>query len=106
MCSTSTADDLDGLTDEELLQRVRGLVAEQNRIAARLARTVRAAECRQSSEYDGLTSMKSWLRTHTRLSGAAISGIVRQGRAGALLPKVEAAFAAGQLNADQVELIA
>src|SRR5919107_4834429 len=105
MCSTPS-DDLDGLSDGELLEHVRELVAEQNRVAARLARAVRAAECRQSAEQDGLKSMTSWLRTHTRLSGAAITGLVRQGRAVERLPAVEAGFAAGALTADQVEVLA
>src|SRR5215211_1665559 len=97
MCST-TADDLDGLSDGELLEHVRGLVAEQNRVAARLARAVRAAECRQAAEHDGLKTMTSWLRTHCRLSGAAITGRLKEGRAAALLPAVEVSFLAGELT--------
>jgi hypothetical protein len=105
MCSTAL-DDLDGLSDGELLEYVSALVAEQNRATARLARAVRAAENRQAAEHDGLKSMKSWLRTHGRLSGAAISGLVREGRAVEQLPAVEAAFLAGQVTADQVDAIA
>src|SRR4051794_25160822 len=106
MCSTTADDGLDVLSDGELLEHVKSLVAAQNRVAARLARAVRAAECRQSAEHDGLKSMKSWLCTHTRLSGAAITGIVRQGRAVEQLPAVEAAFGAGEVTGDQVEVIA
>src|SRR5215211_8375533 len=105
MCSTA-CDDLDGLSDGELLEHVRGLVAEQNRVAARLARAVRAAECRHSAEYDGLKTMTSWLRTHCRMSGAAITGLVKEGRAVEHLPAVEAAFLAGKLTPDQVDAIA
>ena len=78
----------------------------QNRIDAELAAAVRDAECHQSAEHDGLKTMKSWLRTHTRLSGAAVSGLVRRGRALAQLPAVAAAFAAGALTGDQVDVIA
>src|SRR3712207_7831733 len=105
MCSTA-ADDLDGLSDGELLEHVRSLVAEQNRIAARLARAVRTAECRQAAEHDGLKTMRSWLRTHCQLSGAAVTGLVKEGRAAAVLPAVEAAFEAGKLTPDQVDAIA
>jgi hypothetical protein len=92
--------------DGERLARVRRLVVAQNRIAAELAAAVRDAECRQAAEHDGLRSMRTWLRSHSRLSGAAVNGLVRQGRAVTQLPALEAAFAAGQVTADQVEVIA
>src|SRR5688500_3960502 len=105
MCSTAvgTAAPVD---DGARLDRVRRLVAEQNRLAAELAAAVRDCEVHQSAEHDGLKSMKSWLRTHPRLSGAAISGLVKQGRAAAVLPAVGRAFLAGELTADQVDTIA
>ena len=92
--------------DQGRLQRVRRLVAGSNRMTALLAAAVREAETHQSAESDGLTSITSWLRTHERLSGAAINGLVREGRAIAVLPAVEAAFTAGVLTADQVDAIA
>ena len=92
--------------DQARLERVRRLVAGSNRMTAFLAGAVRDAETHQSAEADGLKSMKSWLRTHARLSGAAINGLVREGRATAVLPAVEAAFSAGGLTADQVDTIA
>ncbi len=105
MCSTvsETAEVVD---DGARLDRVGRLAAERNRLDAELAAAVRDCEVHQSAEHDGLKSMKSWLRTHTRLSGAAIGGIVRQGRAMTHLPAVAAAFRAGQLTGDQVEVIA
>ncbi len=106
MCSTDAAEGLDGLTDGELLEHVADLVAEQNRLAARLAAAVRRAEHRQAAEHDGLTTMRAWLRTHTRLSEPAVLGLVRQGRVIAHLPAVGAAYLAGQLTGDQVETIA
>src|SRR5215218_9939962 len=105
MCSTA-AFSAPAVDDGGRLDRVARLVAERNRIDAQLAAAVRDCEVHQSAEHDGLKSMKSWLRSHTRLSGAAITGIVRQGRTVALLPVVGAAFAAGQLTADQVEVLA
>src|SRR5215213_4930208 len=105
MCST-TSRPAAAVDDGARLDRVRRLVAEQNRIAAQLAAAVRYAEIHQSAEHDGLKSMKSWLRTHTRLSGAAVTGIVRQGRAMTHLPAVEAAFLAGEVTPDQVDVLA
>src|SRR5688572_28723705 len=92
--------------DAARLDRVRRLTVAANRLTALQAAAVRDAECHQSAEYDGLKTMRSWLRTHPRLSGAAISGLVREGRACAVLPAVERAFRAGEITADQVDTIA
>jgi hypothetical protein len=100
------ADDLHDLSDGAVLDRVALLVAVQNRIAAELTRTVRHADTTQAAEHDGLTSMRSWLRGHARLSAGAASQLVRSGRALAYLPAVAAAFADGQVSAAQVAVIA
>jgi hypothetical protein len=105
MCST-TAAELDGLSDGELLEHVKDLVAEQNRLAARLTGAVRAAENRQSAEHDGLKTMRSWLRTHTRISDRAARQLIDTGRALESLPVTEAAFTAGAIGAEQVAAIA
>ena len=101
-----TAEPLEGRSDAELLDRARRLTAARNRIDATLAATVGRAENRQSAEHDGLKTMKSWLTSHTRLSGSAVASIVRQGRALEVLPSVEAAYLAGAVTGDQVETIA
>ena len=90
------------MSDAELLAEVAAAVAEQNRAAARLTAVVRVADARQASEHDGLKTMASWLRGHARMQPAAASKLVRNGRALAQLPAVEAAFAAGAVSADQV----
>ncbi|MCV2491362.1 DUF222 domain-containing protein [Geodermatophilus sp. YIM 151500] len=100
------ADDLDGLSDGELLDRVRELAVAEHRITAALTRTVRRAEVRQAAEHDGLTSMRPWLTGHARLSGAAASRLLAQGRALDRLPAVEAAYAAGRLGDDAVDVLA
>jgi uncharacterized protein DUF222 len=108
------ADDLDTLGAEELaplfgpalLVRLRGLLAAQNRIAAEVTRTVRECEGAGAAEFDGLKSMASWLRGHGHLSAAEAGRVVRAGRACASLPAVAAAFAAGQVTAEQVAVIA
>ena len=120
MCSTAADDALSlieaGLAalaaagpesgDEARLEKVRRLTTAANRVAALQARAVRDAESHGSSEHDGLKTMTSWLRTHTRLSGAAITGLVQQGRAAGLLSAVAAASLAGELTPDQVDTIA
>jgi hypothetical protein len=105
MCSTVAAG-FDGLSDGELLEHVKDLVAEQNRIAARLTSAVRAAENRQSAEHDGLKTMRSWLRTHTRVSDRAAKQVIDSGPALESLPVTQAAFAAGAIGAEQVTAIA
>src|SRR3954468_6312818 len=109
MCSTG-ADDalmaleaaLDALAAEDpvvddatRLGRVRRLATARHRLDAQLTGAVRDAENHQSSEHDGLTSMRSWLRTHTRLPDPAARRLIDTGRALSALPAAEAAFAAG-----------
>jgi hypothetical protein len=50
--------------------------------------------------------MRSWLRSHCRQSGSAISHLVKAGRVQEHLPAVAAACAAGQITADQVDVLA
>ena len=100
------ADDLFGLSEADLLDRTRGLVRARNMLEAELARTTRRAELAQAAEHDGLKSMKSWLRSHGRLSGSAVTSLVKAGRVQEHLPAVAAACAAGHITADQVEVLA
>ena len=85
-----------------LLDRLRSLLVAQNRLAAEVARTVRACELTGAAEHDGLASMRSWLRGHTRLSPAEAGRVVRAGRALEHLPATAAGFAAGAVTAEQV----
>jgi len=100
------ADDLQALPTGAVLDRTSALVAARARIDAELARTVHRAEVTQAPERDGLRSMGSWLRGHTRLSGAAAGGLVRAGRALEHLPALAAAHAAGRVTAEHVAAIA
>src|SRR5688572_8828871 len=95
------AGDLDALSDGERLDRVRAWALVQNKVAAGLTREVRAAENHRSAEYDGLKTMRSWLRTHTRIPDGAAKRLLETGRALQSLPAVEAAFAAGSIGAEQ-----
>ncbi|SNR64028.1 HNH endonuclease [Blastococcus mobilis] len=100
------AEDLDGLVAPLLLDRTASLVRAANRIAAELTRTVRRADLVQAAEHDGLTSMKSWLRSHVRLSAGEIARLVRNGRVLDQLPALRAAFVSGSVTAEQVAVVA
>jgi hypothetical protein len=100
------AEDLHGLTNGQVLDRTAELVRVVNRANAELTRTVRHAECTQATEHDGLRSPRAWLIGHTRLSPAEASRIVRSGRALAHFPAVAAGFAAGEITAAQVAVVA
>ena len=100
------AEDLTPLFGPALLDRLRPLLAAQNRIAAEIARTVREAEVSGAAEVDGLKAMASWLRGHGHLSVAEAARVVRTGRALAHLPGMAAAFAAGAVTGEQAGAIA
>jgi hypothetical protein len=100
------ADDLTAMPTSEVLDRLRELLQLQNRIAAEVTRTVRAADLMGGAELDGLKTMPSWLRGHGHLSPSAANALVRNGRALEFLPAVAAAFAQGTVTADQVAVIA
>ncbi|RFU21098.1 HNH endonuclease [Geodermatophilus marinus] len=90
----------------ELLDRLGGLLVAQHRIAAEVARTVRACELAGAAEFDGLKTMASWLRGHGRMSTLAAAGLVRAGRALEALPALAEAHAAGAVSAEAVATVA
>ena len=98
--------DLDGLSDGELLGHLHEIVTASNRLAAHATRVTRRVDVRDAVEHDGAKTAQSWLRGHARVSGSLASRLVGQGRALEQLPQVAAAFAAGEIGADQVEVIA
>ena len=105
---------LDGLAAEaltpllgpDLLDRLRPLLAIQNRLAAEVARTVRACEVAGAAEVDGLRVMTSWLRGHGHLSTTEAARVVCTGRALEHLPALADAFATGAVTGEQAGLIA
>src|SRR3954471_1056691 len=99
-------DDLHALSAGEQLDRTAMLVRARNRIDAELARTVRVGDLMQAPEHDGQKTMCSWLRGHARLSPSAAGQVVRAGRVLEHLPAVAAAFADGQVPAEQVAVVA
>src|SRR3712207_4803708 len=100
------AEDLAPLFGPALLERLRPLLAAQNRLAAEIARTVRECEVSGAAEVDGLKSMGSWLRGHGHLSTTEAARVVRTGRGLAHLPTMAAAFAAGAVTGEQAGLLA
>src|SRR4051794_18627215 len=94
------------LPGPQLLDRTRELVEVINRAQAELSRTVRTAENKQACQGDGMATAQSWLRGHCRLSAAAASQVVRNGRAMEQLPDVAEAHASGQITSEQVSVIA
>ena len=100
------AEDLTPLFGPALLERLRPLLAAQNRIAAELARTVAEAEVSAAAEVDGVTTMASWLRGHGHLSTTEAARVVRTGRALAHLPALAAVLAAGAVTGEQAGVIA
>jgi len=101
---TAPLEDL--VTAGQVLDRTALLLAVRNAADAELTRTVRRADAMQAAERDGHKSMRSWLRNHRRLSARECARIVGNGRALEALPAVAAAFAAGQVTAEQVAVIA
>jgi hypothetical protein len=99
------AEDLSPLFGPALLDRLRPLLAAQNRLAAEIARTVREAEVSGAAEVDGLKTMPSWLRGHGHLSEAQAARVVRAGRALAHLPALAAAFTAGAVTGEQAAVL-
>ncbi|MBM7808813.1 hypothetical protein JOD57_004650 [Geodermatophilus bullaregiensis] len=100
------SDDLPAVSGPQLLERLRRLLAAQNRLAAEVARTVRQAELTSAAEHDGLKTMASWLRGHGHLSTGEAGRVVATGRALEQLPAVAAACAAGAVTAGQAALLA
>ena len=101
------AEELDDMvTGPQVLDRTSLLVQVRNCVDAELTRTVRRADNLQAPEHDGLTSMRSWLRGHLRLSAREAARLVTNGRALEQLPAVASAFAAGAVTAEQVAVVA
>jgi hypothetical protein len=101
-----SAEDLTPLFGPALLDRLRPLLAAQNRLAAEIARTVHEAEVSGAAEVDGLKTMASWLHGHAHLSTAEAARVVHAGRALAHLPGMAQAFAAGAMTGEQAAVIA
>jgi hypothetical protein len=97
--------DPDGLSDEQLRQVMPLAQVGLNRLSAVQTRAVGAAEARQAHTADGMTSIKSWLTGHCRISGREATHLVRAARRLDRLPELAAAYAAGQVTRSHVDTI-
>src|SRR5881394_1376025 len=82
-----------------------GLVAERDRLDARLSTAVAEFDAAELWDLDAATSMKAWLRDHARMTNGQAHRLVVSARRLRMLPVTHAALASGALSAGQVEVI-
>ncbi|MCO7220710.1 HNH endonuclease signature motif containing protein [Klenkia sp. PcliD-1-E] len=99
-------EDLHRLPASDVLELLAGLVVERNRLDAQIAGVVRHAELTQAVEHDGLSSVRSWLIGHQRISAADASRMVRVGRVVEHFPLLAQRFAEGSVTAAQMDVVA
>ncbi len=99
-------EDLHRLPAADVLELLAGLVVERNRLDAQIAGLVRHAELTQAVEHDGLSSVRSWLIGHQRISAADASRMVRVGRVVEHFPLLGRRFAEGSVTAAQMDVVA
>ena len=97
--------DAGDLADEELRQFLPRAQAGINRLTAMQTAAVAAGEARQVQRADGMVAMKAWLTGHCRISGRAAADLIRDGRRVTQLPRLAAAYAAGQVTPGHVGVI-
>jgi Domain of unknown function (DUF222)/HNH endonuclease len=85
---------------------LRELLAHQARLGAFLAQAVAAFDASGAWSLAGARSATAWLRAEARLSRKDASGQVRRGRALRRLPEAAAAWGAGAITGDHVDLLA
>src|SRR2546421_2205951 len=81
------------------------LVAERDRLEARLAALIGEFDAAQLWDLDDATSMVAWLRDRARMSRRDAVRLVSQARQTGALPATREAWAAGALSSGQVEVI-
>ena len=85
---------------------IRELLAHQARLGAFVAQAVAAFDASGAWSLAGARSATAWLRAEARLSRKDASGQVRRGRALRRLPEAAAAWRAGAITGDHVDLLA
>ena len=98
--------DLDGLSEDAVLDLVGELSTAANRVAAALTSAVRAADRREAYRRDGAVSMKAWLRGSCRMAPDLATATVSTGRRLEQLPQTAAAFGAGEISSAHARVIA
>ena len=97
--------DLDGLSEDAVLDLVGELSTAANRVAAALTSAVRAADRREAYRRDGAVSMKAWLRGSCRMAPDLATATVSTGRRLEQLPQTAAAFGAGEISSAHARVI-
>jgi hypothetical protein len=99
------ASDPDALSDVELHQLVVGLHRESARLASVCTRAVGAWDARKVWADNGAKSPAARLARETRCAPCSVHATVRRARQLRSMPHTAAAFAAGDLPVDQVDLL-
>src|SRR3954470_16205556 len=89
------------VTAAELLE----LVAERDRLDARLTAAVAEFDADEGWDLDAATSMQAWLRDKARMSGGQGHRLVISARRTRALPVTREAWTSGGLSSGQVEVI-
>ncbi len=93
------------LADAELLDALPLLQNTVNRISALATRTTAVIDRRDATRADGMVSTKTWLTGHCRIAGRDAAIQLRNARRLTRLPRLAAAYAAGQITPAHVEVI-
>jgi hypothetical protein len=97
--------DPEELVDPELLEALPVLQSAVNQVSALMTRVVAVADRREAQKADGMVAMKGWLAGHCRLSGREAAALVRNGRRLAELPRMAAAYGAGDVTPAHVGIV-
>lgn len=93
------------LDDQSVRDSVLALLECANQLDAVIARFTRVFDDRKLFHQDGYNKTSLWLEAYARISGPAASARVRAAGITRLLPKLEAAFVAGEVDAEHVNRI-
>lgn len=93
------------LTEGEILEGLPLLQTSLNQLTALHTRMVATCDRRDAPRTDGMVSTKTWLTGHCRIAGRDAAALLRAARRLEHLPRLAAAYAAGQVTAAHVEVI-
>jgi hypothetical protein len=97
--------DPETLDDQSVRESLLSMLECANQLDAVIARFTRTFDDRKLFHQDGYNKTTLWLEAYARLSGPAASARVRAAGITRLLPKLEAAFVAGEVDAEHVNRI-
>ena len=98
--------DVAALSDDELHELVVGLRRQSNRLQASWCRLIREWDVRKVWSDDGSKAPGARLSRECRMRKSVADHLVHQARSIVDMPATAAAFAAGELNGDHVDLLA